>query len=43
LVQPESIAILATNVLRSSTTSKDVGLNVNEEVVDVTKVTTMEK
>jgi hypothetical protein len=43
LIQPKSVVILATIVLSFSTTLKDVGLNVREEIVDVIKVTTMEE
>ncbi len=42
LVQPESIVVPTTITPSSSTTFEDVGLDVKEEVVDVTKVMTME-
>jgi hypothetical protein len=42
-IQLELTVILATIVLSFSTTSKDVGLDVKEEVLKVTKLMTMEE
>ncbi len=43
LTQSESIVVPTTTTSNSSTTFEDVGLNVNKEVVDVTKEMTIEK
>lgn len=43
LVQPKSIVVPTAIAPRSFITLEDVGLDVKEEVVDVTKVMTMEE
>jgi hypothetical protein len=42
-IQPEWTIFLATIIPNSSTVSKDVGLDVREEMVDLTEATFMEK
>jgi hypothetical protein len=42
-IQPESINVIATTISSYSTVSKDVGLDVREEMVNVIKASIMEK